>query len=141
MLVAFVIINTLIFFTLSMIHVYWAAGGRWGTGSVLPSVPDGEVLFTPKIYETLIVATGLMLFALVTVGHLAVFDHILDRKIIKYASIAIALIFIARAVGDFKYLGFFKKIKGTEFADKDSRFFSPLCLFLGISSLLMLYLQ
>jgi len=36
-----------------------------------------------------------------------------------------------RAIGEFKYLGFFKKIKNTEFAIADSKLFSPLSLAIG----------
>jgi len=37
-----------------------------------------------------------------------------------------AVVFAARAVGDFKYVGFFKSIKGTTFALWDTRVYSPL---------------
>jgi len=44
----------------------------------------------------------------------------------------IPIIFILRAVGDFNYVGIFKKIKNTEFARADSKIFIPLCLIIGI---------
>ena len=40
----------------------------------------------------------------------------------------IATAFTLRAVGEFKYVGFFKRIRGTQFARMDTRFYSPLCL-------------
>lgn len=45
--------------------------------------------------------------------------------------------FIVRAIGDFKYVGFFKKIYNSSFASLDTRYFSPLILVLGISYALL----
>ena len=39
-----------------------------------------------------------------------------------------------RAVGDRKYVGFFKRVRDTEFARRDSRIYSPLCLLLGLGA-------
>jgi len=43
-------------------------------------------------------------------------------------SLLIAVAFFFRAVGDFNYVGFFKKVKNTGFAKRDNRYYSPLCL-------------
>jgi hypothetical protein len=55
----------------------------------------------------------------------------------KYGYWIIPSIFILRAIGDFKYVGFFKKIKDTEFAKADSKWFIPLCLTIGIFGILI----
>lgn len=44
----------------------------------------------------------------------------------------IAIIFLLRAMGDFNYVGFFKKVRETDFAINDSKYYSPLCLGLGL---------
>ncbi|WP_373072949.1 DUF3995 domain-containing protein [Sulfurimonas sp.] len=44
----------------------------------------------------------------------------------------ISAVFTLRSVGDFNMVGFFKKIKDTEFAIYDTKYFSPLCLILGV---------
>ncbi len=49
----------------------------------------------------------------------------------NYTGWLISAIFIIRAIGDFNAVGFFKKIKQTEFANYDTKYFSPLCLSLG----------
>jgi hypothetical protein len=49
-------------------------------------------------------------------------------------NLLIAFIFLARAVGDFNYVGFFKRVKRTAFAKNDSRYFAPLCLFIAVTS-------
>jgi hypothetical protein len=51
----------------------------------------------------------------------------------KWSCIVFAAVFFARTVGDFKYVGLFKKIKGTHFSKYDTWFYSPLCLFLSLS--------
>ena len=44
---------------------------------------------------------------------------------------------LARAIGEFRLVGFFKTVKGSLFARMDTLFFSPLCvlLSLGLASL------
>ena len=48
--------------------------------------------------------------------------------IFEYGRIIIPGLFVLRSIGDFKYAGLFKKIKNTEFAKMDTKFFTPLCL-------------
>ena len=38
--------------------------------------------------------------------------------------------FALRAIGEFKYVGFFKSVKGPGFAWYDTRIYSPLCVLL-----------
>ena len=49
--------------------------------------------------------------------------------------IGVGVVLLARAVGDFRYVGFFKRVRGSRFATLDSRYFSPLCLILGLGAL------
>ena len=44
----------------------------------------------------------------------------------------IASVFILRAIGEFNYVGFLKKIKHTKFGQNDTKLYSPLCLTIGI---------
>jgi hypothetical protein len=55
----------------------------------------------------------------------------------NYGLWIIAGIFILRAIGEFNYVGFFKKIKQTKFGQNDAKYYSPLCLTIGILTLLM----
>lgn len=57
--------------------------------------------------------------------------------ITNYGYWIIPSIFILRAIGDFKYVGFFKKVRNTEFAKTDSKWFAPLCLTIGIFGILI----
>nr|WP_254844256.1 DUF3995 domain-containing protein [Leptospira santarosai] len=47
-------------------------------------------------------------------------------------NVLLSAMFLFRAIGDFRLVGFFKKIRGTKFAKNDTAFFSPLCLLLSI---------
>jgi hypothetical protein len=130
-----VLINTAIFIMLSFVHVYWAMNGSLGKEGVIPTHNDGEAVFEPGIVGTFIVAAILGIFAFITTGSLGIFEAFLSNNLIKYVTLAIGILFMLRAMGDFKYVGFFKSIKETPFAKNDSRYFSPLCLYLGLSSI------
>jgi hypothetical protein len=130
-----VLINTAIFIMLSFVHVYWAMNGSLGKEGVIPTLNDGEAVFEPGIVGTFIVAAILGIFAFITTGSLGIFEAFLSNNFIKYVTLAIGILFMLRAMGDFKYVGFFKSIKETPFAKNDSRYFSPLCLYLGLSSI------
>jgi hypothetical protein len=134
------IILFLIFLFLASIHVYWAFGGHWGREAAIPTRNDNAKLFNPGPLPTLIVAAGLLLMGLTVLikGGLLAFD--LPAWIDPYACWIIAFIFILRAIGDFRYVGFFKKLTKTKFAKNDTRYYSPLCLIIAIlTALLALY--
>ena len=89
---------------------------------------------------TLVVAVGLILFAINTIGNAKLFSIAIDDRYFRYGDMFIGLLFLMRAVGDFKYVGFFKSIRETSFAKMDSRFFSPLCLLISTISFLIFFL-
>ena len=42
--------------------------------------------------------------------------------------------FLARAIGDFRLVGFTKRVRGTRFAELDTRLLSPLCVCIDAAS-------
>ncbi|WP_420577387.1 DUF3995 domain-containing protein [Ekhidna sp.] len=117
----------IIFFMLSGIHFSWALGGTWGFETALPTTEDGKRVLNPKKIDSAIVGAGLLFFGMF---YLIKTDHIslgLPEWVLVVAGWLIPSIFLLRAIGDFKYVGFFKKVSTTDFAKNDSRFFSPLC--------------
>ena len=56
-----------------------------------------------------------------------------------YSGIFLSIIFTIRAIGEFNAVGFFKKIRDTEFAIYDTKYFSPLCLILGVVFAMLAY--
>lgn len=130
----------LIFLFLSALHIYWGFGGKWGNGAVIPTKYDNSKMMMPGPIPTFTVAAGLLFFGVVV--FLNSFDLHLNSipgigVIRKYGLGLIAAIFILRAVGEFNYLGFFKKHKNTNFGRNDTRYYSPLCLLIGILAIII----
>jgi glucan phosphoethanolaminetransferase (alkaline phosphatase superfamily) len=132
------IILFLIFLFISSIHFYWALGGKWGSDAVLPTKDDNNTkVLNPTVLPTLIVAFGLLGFGLFILVILGLVAFNTPHWLNKYGLWIIAGIFTLRAIGDFKYVGFFKKIKQTKFGKNDTKYFSPLCLKIVILTIIL----
>jgi hypothetical protein len=130
----------LIFLFLSGINVYWAFGGQWASGAVIPTPDDEQKVIMPGIAPTLVVALGLLGFGFTALIQVMVFNSELPAwltVIQQYGLWVIAGIFMIRAIGDFNYVGFFKKIRHTKFAVNDTKFYTPLCFLIGMLSILL----
>lgn len=127
----------LIFLFLSLIHFYWAFGGKWATQGVYPRPDDKTPPRNPGIIATLLVAIALFGFGIFYLIKCEILSFQLPQKIDKYGLWILIAIFTLRAIGDFKYLGFFKKIKNTKFGQNDTKYFAPLCLIIGFLTLLI----
>jgi hypothetical protein len=133
---AFALLNALIFALLGGLHLYWMLGGKRGLAQALPTRPgSAERMLNPGPLACAAVALGLFGFALYNVSLAIGFAQGQPPIANKWAIWAISGIFLLRAIGDFRYVGFFKKIKGTEFGRMDTRWYAPLCLYLGVSSM------
>jgi hypothetical protein len=121
---------------LALLHIYWAAGGSFGSAVTVPEV-NGKPTFTPSLTATLLVAAALLLAMLVILGQLGVWGSGLPKWIFKLATWVICLLFFLRALGDFKLIGFFKRLHDTGFAWWDTRVYSPLCLLISILAFLV----
>lgn len=132
------IILFLIFSFISFIHFYWAFGGKWGSDAVLPTKDDNNTkVLNPSILPTLIVAFGLLGFGFFVLVMSGLINFGTPIWLSKYGLWIIASIFTLRAIGDFNYVGFFKKIKQTKFGKNDTKYFSPLCLTIGILTIIL----
>ncbi len=122
---------------LALIHLHWAFGGTWGFEKSIPTDEEGKKVLNPTKRDSLIVGIGLLFFA--TYYLLKVKGVVLDLPAwtMMIAGWLIPIIFLLRSVGDFKYIGFFKKVRNTDFAFRDTRFYSPLCLFIGLNGTLI----
>jgi hypothetical protein len=115
---------------LALIHVYWAAGGALGKSSAIPT-RDGKQIFTPTPFTTILVA--LALFAMATlnairIGWIAAPGM---ANITRPGLWLVGAIFLLRAIGDFHYVGFFKRQRESRFAKLDTLVYSPICLLLA----------
>ncbi|MEM7298065.1 MAG: DUF3995 domain-containing protein [Bacteroidota bacterium] len=120
------------FLSLSLLHFAWALGVKWGFESVLPTDLEGNRVLNPKMKDSLIVGIGLGLFSVfyyLDYAAITIIPHPFLENAIYWL---IPTIFLFRSIGDFKYVGFFKKIKTTRFGKSDTRYFAPLCLTIAV---------
>ena len=134
-------INTIIFLFLSALHFYWVFGGKWAAEKVIPTSLEGKRMLNPSKLSTSVVALVLLFFALTIYLQNHLFSFSIPVQYLKYMVFFIAGIFLLRSVGDFKYVGFFKKVHDTVFAKNDSKIYSPLCLYLALSCLTIVILH
>jgi hypothetical protein len=112
-------------------------GGKFGFAQSLPTNENGERVLNPKKLDSAIVGIGLTTFGIFYVLKARLIDCNLPEWIILYAGWIIPIIFLLRSVGEFKYIGFFKSVKKTEFGKLDTKLFSPLCLIIGIFGIII----
>ena len=127
----------LIFIVLGGFHFYWLGGGIWGLEKVIPTKDSKEAPLNIPKFATLIVALVLTAFGMAYLVKSEFISIQFPDWISNYIYWFIPIIFIMRAIGEFNYVGFFKKVKSTEFAKADSILFSPLCLFTGVIGILI----
>ena len=58
---------------------------------------------------------------------------------VRLLTFCLGAVFLARAIGDFRLVGFFKRVQGSRFARLDTLVYAPLCLILGIAALFVAY--
>jgi len=126
------IIVCITFITLALWHFKMAFGPVSGTSGSVPFV-DGKPLFVPSRGATIAVGAVLLLFALLVAVTGRVIPLVLPRVVLTWLSYGLALGLLARAIGEFKYVGFFKRVRGSRFATLDTLLFSPLCLLLALA--------
>jgi len=137
MIFTLIILEFAVFIILSGIHWNWVFGGNWGFENAIPTDLNGNKVLNPKKVESSIVAIGLLVFATYYffIGDLISIEF--PNWVSIYVGWIISCIFILRSIGDFKYVGFFKKIKTTNFGKFDSKIFSPLCLVIGLIGIII----
>lgn len=121
-----------IFLLLSLLHFLWSIGILWGFEVALPRKKDGSFLFYPKRIDSFVVGLFLLLLSGFYFTLTGMVQPLFDQKIYVIGSWFTTAIFGIRAIGDFNYLGFTKRIKNKEFAYFDTILFSPLCLLISI---------
>ena len=130
-----------IFVLLAALHVSWAMGGTFGSGSVVPERPtwvDGAgsaVLakaIKPSQGGTIAVAGALAAVAVLVALRIGVLGIAVPHWTLRAALGIVAVVMLARAVGDFELVGFFKTVTETRFAQMDTLLYSPLCVLLGL---------
>lgn len=129
--IAVLISITLVF--LSGLHFYWALFGVNDIAAVVPTDPNKGHVISPGKGGSALVGVLLLLFALVFINKIII---VIDVPWLNYIAMTVGILFLIRAIGDFKYVGFTKKIRNSKFSRLDSQYYSPFCLVLGILILL-----
>jgi hypothetical protein len=124
----------LILCAIALLHVYWGIVGVSGRSIALPEI-DGKPTFMPSRLACFSVASALALAALIVLWRGGWASVPVPTAVATVGTLGVGIVFVLRAVGDFRLVGFFKRVRGTPFAIWDTRVFSPLSLALGLSSL------
>lgn len=113
---------------IGVLHVAWAFGARWGLDAAIPR-REGKALFAPGRMGALVVAAALGVLALVFLGRAGLVRVPGARALAWIAASAFAL----RTIGDFKYVGLFRRVGDSAFAHNDARYYTPLCFALAVA--------
>jgi hypothetical protein len=97
----------------------------------VPEKIGGGLAFRPRPLETAVVALLILVACYFLVAEAELLSGLEANRWTRWGSIFCAAVFVIRTVGDFRYVGFFKRYKHSMFAKYDTWLFSPLCLFLG----------
>lgn len=137
MAVVIAIVVSVVLFVIGLIHVYWFLGGRWGVSVVIP-MRDNKRLFTPAKSATLVVVLLLWLTAFLLLAQTGLVNSGLPAWIPHWGSWCAAIVLYLRVIGDFHWLGLFKRETSSAFATYDTRVFVPLCFLLASGIVIVL---
>ena len=112
-------------------HVVWAAGGRIGLAAATPQV-DGRALNAPERMTTLGSALALFSLAALVMWRECLIELPLPFVIARVGVPVMALVFLARAIGDFRHVGWRQRVRGTSFARLDDLLYAPFCAVLAV---------
>jgi Protein of unknown function (DUF3995) len=121
-------IAAVVLLCIALLHLGWALGLRWGITQVLPRV-EGKPAFTPGPLLTIAVAMALLVAALLALGLAGFMAPLPYARTLGFMA---AVIFAMRVVGDGKYAGLLKRVRGSSFATYDDLLFIPLCFGLSV---------
>ena len=128
--IAWIVVAVLV--AIATMHVYWASGGTAGKDAAIPS-RDGRPVLSPSAPGTAFVAFVLGAIALLVAAKAGLLPTPAGSRWLSATSGLVAFVFGARAIGDFRYVGAFKSVKGSRFAGLDTWIYTPLCLGLAAS--------
>lgn len=123
---------------IALLHFYWAAGGGFGGGAAVPS-RGGKRTFEPSTFGTVMVGLAFVAAVVVVLARLGYWGASLPAWLFRLGTLGIGLIFLVRAVGDFRLIGFFKRVTDSSFAYWDTRVYSPLCLIVAVIALVVTF--
>ncbi|WEK54456.1 MAG: DUF3995 domain-containing protein [Candidatus Cohnella colombiensis] len=127
------IITACILLLIGCLHFYWACGGRWAMHYTIPTTTSQQPTIAPGSFVTFVVAFLLFGAALLIMIQSDLLSLEELQPYVRIGCWICAIVFGIRSIGDFNYLGLFKRVKGTLFAKYDTKLFSPLCIWLSLN--------
>lgn len=116
---------------ISLLYLYWGLGGMWLTDKASPVV-DGKPLVRMSRMSALGAALGTFFIAAVPVVSM--------RPLLRTCMLVLIMgAFAYRAVGDFRYFGFFKSTKDSAYSKWDTRVYSPVALLVSVLAGLLIF--
>jgi len=135
--IALILLTSILIF-ISALHVYWAFGGKWASKDVFPVLEGAKQFPQPPFIATIIVAALLLIAAGLFLWHAGIIAPALPEWIRRLGVWTVTIVFLVRAIGEFRYVGFFKTVRNTGFGRKDTLIYSPLCLLLAVLALIVM---
>ena len=120
----------LIFIGLSGLHWYWVINGTGDFNRFVPEI-NGKSAFQPGRLATAVVAVLLLIAAAICASQAELFG-ITRYPLARTGTWGLLVVFSVRAIGDFRLVGLFKRVRNTQFGRLDTWVYSPLCLSLSI---------
>ena len=117
---------------IGLLHAYWAFGGHMAVVGTMPTA-GGKPIVYPGRFWTFVVASGLLLMGMTLTIRMGWVLVPALQVLSRIAAWAMAAIFTVRTIGDFRYVGLFKTVRNTRFAELDTLVYTPLCLLLAIA--------
>lgn len=125
-----------IFAAIGVLHFYWAADGTTGLRFAIPT-KDGLPAFRPSPGLTVLVGLALLCAGALVAMAGRIIPSPMPDQWIKVLMYGLAVVFLARTVGDFHWFGVFKKVTNSDFSRADTFFHTPLCLALALGILVI----
>jgi hypothetical protein len=129
------ILAAAILFSISVLHFYWAFGGRWpGTddNSLAQTVIGGdENTPLPSSLACTMVAAGLLMAAWITLAAQDIVPPVSSGAVNRVAAFALAGVLGLRGLGGFLETRLRPEIQASPYARLNVRLYSPLCLMLA----------
>jgi hypothetical protein len=132
--VAVAAIIALSLFAIAIVHFCWGIASM-EEEAVLASEYEDQSLAAPTNTECLDVAAALILASVIVAARGELLRSPMPEAWTHIGAFAVGTVLIARGIGDFRYVGFFKRVRDTAFAEWDTRLFSPISFLLGVATL------
>ena len=131
MITGVAVLVAVILAALGLLHIAWAFGTRTLSAAVIPSAPDGTPIMNPGPAITLVVAALLLVAASLLLDRVGLGLQLLPPGLTRLGTIGVGAAFLLRGIGDFRYVGLFRRGRSTPFARLDTWVYTPLVLSLA----------